>query len=582
MCKRMIYLILPVALFAASAQAQFITSVAMRNGGAAPQIAPDPLAEGSLTFVDRAHIYADVPPFILGAQYVMLANDDKGISAYELDLTFAMDATLYVFVDNRMGGAAGGKDVNPNIDGMPWLTDMGFVDTGEDIGIDESADGSINQYFSIFSLAVKAGTITIYGDTEGHTGNMLGVAALGPKLIAYDPDPPDGAIHLETWISLGWTPGDTAASHDVYFGDNFEDVNNGTGDAYRGNQALNLQYFVAGFTGYPYPDGLVPGTTYYWRIDEIEADGVTIHRGNVWSFIVPSKKAYNEVPENGSKFIDPESVNLTWTAGLGARLHFVYFGDDYDTVANATGGLLQGGTDYDPGPLEMDKTYYWRVDESDGTNTYTGDVWSFSTFPDMPITDPNLLCWWKFDEEAGSTAVDHSGHNHHGTLEGDTKWVDGMVGGALEFDGTDDRVVDYAAASYLNGLDAITVCMWIKSNLVGTDKGFINGEEPDGGDNLLEMRYDAAGGNGGGTNVLKMAVVAPSDEQQLESSSNLQTTEWQHVAMVWSSGQQLKFYVNGVLDVPTDNGAPRDVSTSGITMLIVGSLPPRPCIQSSS
>jgi hypothetical protein len=381
MCRRMIYLILLIALFAGSANAQFITSVAQRNTDSdapeLPQIASAPLAEGSLTFVDRTHVYADVPPFILGAQYVMLANDNKNNSAYELDLTFALNATLYVFVDNRMGGAAGGKGVNPNIDGMPWLTDMGFVDTGEDIGIDESADGSIDQYFSIFALPVTAGTITIHGCTEGHGGNMLGVAALGPKLIAYDPDPADGAILPQTWVSLGWTAGDTAASHDVYFGDNFEDVNNGTGDAYRGNQVLNLKYFVAGFTGYPYPDGLVPGTTYYWRIDEIEADG-TIHRGTVWSFTVPPKTAYSPNPADGAESIDL-NAQLKWTAGFGAKLHFIVLGEDYDEVSNAAMGVLNGTTTYDPGKLELATAYYWRVDESDGTNTYKGEVWSFTT-----------------------------------------------------------------------------------------------------------------------------------------------------------------------------------------------------------
>jgi hypothetical protein len=568
MCRRMIYLFLLMAFFAGSADAQFITSVAMRNGSDPPQIAPDPLAEGSVTFVDRTHVYADVPESVLGAQYVMLANDDKGISAYELDLTFAVNATLYVFVDNRMGGAAGGKGVDPVITGMTWLTDMGFIDTGEDIGIDESNDGDIDQYYSIFALSVTAGTITIYGDAEGHGGNMLGVAALGPKLQAYDPVPEDGAIYPETWVSLAWTPGDTAASHDVYFGDNFDDVNDGTGDAYRGNQALKMKYFVAGFTGYPYPDGLVNGVTYYWRIDEIEQDG-TINKGNVWSFTVPSLIAYDEIPANGAKFVDPEGVNLTWAAGLGAKVHFVSFGDDYDTVADAA-GQLTAGTSYDPGPLELDKTYYWRVDESDGTNTHTGDVWSFSTVPYIPITDPNLLCWWKFDEEAGGTALDHSGHGQHGTLAGDTQWVDGIIGGALEFDGNGDRVVDNSAASYLNGLDAITVCMWIKSDVVGTDKGFIDGEDPDGSDNVVTMRYDAAGANGSGTDVLKMAVTSTGGEQQLESSIDAQTTDWQHVAMVWSSGQQLKFYINGVLDVPTDNQAATTGITTGCTKLIIG------------
>jgi len=376
----MIYLILLVALFAGAANAQFITSVAHRNTDAdapePPVIAPNPLAENSVTFVDRTHVYADIPEFILGAQYVMLANDNKNMSAYELDLTFAMNATLYVFVDNRMGGAAGGKGVNPNIDGMGWLTDMGFVDTGEDIGIDESFDGGINQYFSIYSLSVTVGTITIYGNTQGHGGNMLGVAALGPKLSAYYPEPKDGAIHADTWVSLGWTAGDTAASHDVYFSDNFDDVNDGTGDAFRGNQTS--AYFVAGFPGFPYPDGLVPGTTYYWRIDEIEADGTTIHRGNLWSFTVPPKTAYAPVPSNGSDGANLDA-KLSWTAGFGAKLHTVYFGDNFDDVNNAAVGIPQGSTTYTPASLKLAKTYYWRVDEFDAAATHKGDVWSFTT-----------------------------------------------------------------------------------------------------------------------------------------------------------------------------------------------------------
>jgi hypothetical protein len=42
----------------------------------------------------------------------------------------------------------------------------------------------------------------------------------------------------------------------VYMGENFDDVNNGTADTFRGN--MSLTYFVVGFPGYPYPDGLVP------------------------------------------------------------------------------------------------------------------------------------------------------------------------------------------------------------------------------------------------------------------------------------------------------------------------------------
>jgi hypothetical protein len=57
----------------------------------------------------------------------------------------------------------------------------------------------------------------------------------------------------------------------------------------------------------------------------------------------------------------------------------VYFGDNFDDVSNAAGGLPQGTTTYSPAPLEMAKTYYWRVDEFDAIDTYKGDVWSFVT-----------------------------------------------------------------------------------------------------------------------------------------------------------------------------------------------------------
>jgi hypothetical protein len=65
--------------------------------------------------------------------------------------------------------------------------------------------------------------------------------------------------------------------------------------------------------------------------------------------------------------------------GFGSKLHSVYFGDNFDDVNNATVGLPQGTTTFSPGPLELSKTYYWRVDEFDGFDTYKGEVWSFIT-----------------------------------------------------------------------------------------------------------------------------------------------------------------------------------------------------------
>jgi hypothetical protein len=198
----------------------------------------------------------------------------------------------------------------------------------------------------------------------------------GPRLKAYHPSPEDGELYMDTWASLSWSPGETAVSHDVYFGENFADVNEGTDNVFQGNQGET--FYLVGFPGYPYPDELIPGTTYHWRIDEVEANGTTKHKGHVWSFMVPPRTAYFPDPAEGAESVDPND-NLSWTPGFGTILHYVYFGDDFDVVNNAAGSMPSGSTTYELGPLELAKTYYWRVDEFDGATTHKGDVWSFTT-----------------------------------------------------------------------------------------------------------------------------------------------------------------------------------------------------------
>ncbi|MHC4241288.1 MAG: LamG domain-containing protein [Planctomycetota bacterium] len=204
--------------------------------------------------------------------------------------------------------------------------------------------------------------------------------------IAEKPNPADGALHLDTWVSISWRAGDYAVSHDVYIGDNFNDVNLGAEGTFVGNQADT--YFVAGFPGFPFPDSLVPGTTYYWRIDEVnDAEPNSPWKGDVWSFSIPPKTAYAPDPADGAESVDP-NAELSWTVGFGAKLHTVYFDDNFDDVNNATGGLPQGTTTYTPGTLKLAKTYYWRVDEFDAVDTYKGDVWSFITQGAVANPDP--------------------------------------------------------------------------------------------------------------------------------------------------------------------------------------------------
>jgi len=191
-----------------------------------------------------------------------------------------------------------------------------------------------------------------------------------PSEKASHPKPGNGTELETTATDLLWLPGAKAASNNVYFGTNFEDVNSGAGDTFKGNQT------EARFT----VTDLVWGTTYYWRIDGVNpADPCSPWKGDVWSFLLRPPTAWSPNPSDGGKWVDPNAT-LSWSPGSRAVYHNVYFGENFADVNNATAGIPQAQATFDPpGALEFEKVYYWRVDEFDGTTTHKGNVWSFTT-----------------------------------------------------------------------------------------------------------------------------------------------------------------------------------------------------------
>jgi len=301
-----------------------------QGGGIAFQCRPD---TGGASFSSHGNLFAS-PPY-----WVMLKREGNTITGYSSE-----DGVTWV--------------QQPNGTGADATTNPVEIEMAEQV------------YIGLFACSGAGSVVRTY------TFDNLTVEL---PVFAYGPSPVNGAIHQDTWAGMSWKPGITAASHDIYFGENAADVEAGTGDTFQGNQTLS--YFVVGIPGYSYPDGLVLGTTYYWRVDEIEADGLTRHTGDLWSFTVPPKTAYDPVPANGAEFVEL-NVELGWSAGLGAGLHAVYFGDNFDEVGNAAGSPLKSITTYTPSPLKMATTYYWRVDEYRGgrsPETHKGNVWSFST-----------------------------------------------------------------------------------------------------------------------------------------------------------------------------------------------------------
>jgi len=169
-------------------------------------------------------------------------------------------------------------------------------------------------------------------------------------------------------------------------------------------------------------------------------------------------------------------------------------------------------------------------------------------------------------------AGDSSGNGHAAVLYNGPTWrpSGGMTDGALEFDGVDDSVEDLYAGSYLNGLSAITVSLWVKSDVINGDYDIMFGSEPTGADDELGIRYDESGWCGGAMNCIKASIRTTSDYTQIESSAYAQTTAWQHLVMVWQTGSSLKLYINGGLDTLTFDLGPLAGTVSGVQKLTLG------------
>jgi hypothetical protein len=99
-------------------------------------------------------------------------------------------------------------------------------------------------------------------------------------------------------------------------------------------------------------------------------------------------------PADSATNVNPNGI-LRWTAGEGALSHNVYLGIGFndvnkaDTLSPKFKGT-QAATNYGPSNLDVNTTYYWRIDEVGPRCTAKGDVWSFTTVlpPPGAATNP--------------------------------------------------------------------------------------------------------------------------------------------------------------------------------------------------
>jgi len=136
--------------------------------------------------------------------------------------------------------------------------------------------------------------------------------------------------------------------------------------------------------------------------------GTQVGLSEVRFLSLPLKARY-PVPDDGATDVPVDTV-LRWRPSRGATEHDLYLStnaNNLDLAAVTTGGS------YEPEPLDLDATYYWRIDEvndADAVSVWEGDVWSFSTQAYLVVDDFDA---YVDDDDAGETIWE--------------AWIDGLV-----------------------------------------------------------------------------------------------------------------------------------------------------------
>jgi len=488
--------------------------------------------DGSLAelFLDDGNIIVNTGDYMF---YVTSAGDG-GNNAVD-GLKNMMDLNTEMWDDNTgVSVTADGQVITPSL--VDYQTDRPFHlnELAEpwytELVLAQNAAGTRADPVIVANMAT-GGRIGIFYQTNSQDDDPRGEVMsewinnwylTAPDVISLPtgPNPADGAIEVDT-TALEWTGGHAAVKNKVYLS---SDATIDDADLL-GETDLDLMVAV-----------LDPGATYYWRVDGVAADD-SVTEGPVWSFTTLPLEAHFPDPVDGAT--NAISLVLSWTPGKNSIMHNVHYGTDPAMLLPVQ--MMSMETSYDPGALDPDTTYYWRVDEFGPAGTVPGPVWSFSTIsPVTPSGIPDLIAQYEFEEgDLTLAALDSSGNDHHGPLLGDAS----ISGGVLSLDGDGDAV-DCGLDPSFHPAGSFSISTFVNMHSWGGSWG--NAIAGTRGESGLGWQLRRHSGNSNLTFTIRGTTGADDPQGSIVPPLN----EWIHVAAVYDADAGTRsVYINGNLDV---------------------------------
>jgi hypothetical protein len=159
-------------------------------------------------------------------------------------------------------------DISIWTEGVGWQKVLDDFQLCEADGSDDYDEPTLAKLGGVQAQKIRFDDLANLGDAE-YVGlsEVQFFEVLGPAAVR--PQPADGATGVGLGgLALAWTPGLGAVAHNLYFGTDPDD--------------LELLGKVEG-AGTANLSRLAGGTKYYWRVDEVQANGSAVS-SKVWSF----------------------------------------------------------------------------------------------------------------------------------------------------------------------------------------------------------------------------------------------------------------------------------------------------------